>query len=29
VFFVSPVGELLRVELPDDVVLMNEALINL
>jgi len=29
VFFVSPVGELLRVELPDEVVLMNEALINL
>lgn len=29
VFFVSPIGELLRVELPDDVVLMNEALINL
>lgn len=29
VFFVSPIGELLRVELPDDVVLMNEALISL
>ena len=29
VFFVSPLGELLRVELPDDVVLMNDALINL
>ncbi len=28
-FFVSPVGEILRVELPDDVVLMNEALISL
>jgi|SRR6185503_7834225 len=29
VFFVSPIGELLRVELPDEIVLMNEALINL
>lgn len=29
VFFVSPVGEILRVELPGEVVLMNEALINL
>ncbi len=29
VFFVSPVGEILRVELPDDVVLMNEALMSL
>ena len=28
-FFVSPVGEILRVELPDDVVLMNEALMSL
>ncbi|HEX6863950.1 MAG TPA: hypothetical protein VF414_14075, partial [Thermoanaerobaculia bacterium] len=29
VFFVSPVGELLRVELPNDVLLINEALISL
>lgn len=29
VLFVSPVGEILRVELPDDVVLMNEALMSL
>ena len=29
VFFVSPIGELLRVELPDEIVLMNEELINL
>ena len=29
IFFVSPVGELLRVELPGEVVLMNEALISL
>lgn len=29
VFFVSPVGELLRVELPNDVVLINEALLSL
>ncbi|MEY2407733.1 MAG: hypothetical protein QOF48_403 [Verrucomicrobiota bacterium] len=29
VFFVSPVGEILRVELPDDVVLMNEAVMSL
>ena len=29
VFFLSPVGELLRVELPDEIVLMNEALISL
>jgi hypothetical protein len=29
VFFVSPVGEILRVELPGEVVLMNEALISL
>ena len=29
VLFVSPVGELLRVELPDEVVLLNEALLNL
>jgi len=29
VFFVSPIGELLRVELPDEIVLMNEALISL
>jgi hypothetical protein len=29
ILFVSPVGEILRVELPDDVILMNDALINL
>lgn len=29
VVFVSPVGEILRVELPDDVVMLNDALINL
>lgn len=29
VMFVSPVGEVLRVELPDDVVMMNEALTSL
>jgi hypothetical protein len=29
VFFVSPVGEILRVELPNDVMLMNEALMSL
>jgi hypothetical protein len=29
VLFVSPVGEVLRVELPDDVVMMNEALTSL
>lgn len=29
IFFVSPVGEILRVELPDEIVLMNEALISL
>lgn len=29
VLFVSPVGELLRVELPDGIVLFNEALLNL
>ena len=28
-FFVSPVGEILRVELPDDIVLMNEAVMSL
>jgi len=27
--FVSPVGEILRVELPDEIVLLNDALINL
>jgi len=29
VLFVSPVGELLRVELPDDIILANDALLNL
>jgi len=29
VFFVSPVGEILRVELPGETLLMNEALLNL
>jgi hypothetical protein len=29
VLFVSPVGEILRVELPDEIVLMNDALTNL
>lgn len=29
VLFVSPVGELLRVELPDEVILTNDALLNL
>ena len=28
-FLVSPVGEILRIELPDDIVLMNDALANL
>ncbi len=29
VLFVSPVGEILKVELPDDIILMNDALSNL
>jgi hypothetical protein len=29
VFFVSPVGEILKVELPDQIVLVNDALANL
>ena len=29
VLFVSPVGELLRVELPDEIILTNDALLNL
>lgn len=29
VLFVSPVGELLRVELPDEITLVNDALLNM
>lgn len=29
VLYISPVGELLRVELPDEIVLMNDALLNI
>ena len=29
ILFVSPVGEILRVELPDDILLTNDALSNL